>query len=69
MIQIDKTSSLALCLSGIVKTILIISTSVLIFGDSVSLLQFVGFSIATLALLYYQLGWDAIRGVIARSPA
>ncbi|GAB7337943.1 hypothetical protein MBLNU457_4324t1 [Dothideomycetes sp. NU457] len=69
VLVIDKTSSLALCLSGIVKTILIISTSVLVFGDSVSVLQFVGFSIATLALLYYQLGWDAIRGVIVRPPA
>ena len=60
--QIDMTSCLTVTLSGVVKTVLIIVSSVLLFGEHVSTLQIVGFTIASVALLVYQLGWDTMGG-------
>ncbi|GAM89511.1 hypothetical protein ANO11243_075500 [Dothideomycetidae sp. 11243] len=56
---ISRTSGLAVTLSGIVKTVILILSSVLLFGDSVSFLQLVGFSISTIALGFYQLGFSS----------
>ncbi|EHA47447.1 hypothetical protein MCOR07_009041 [Pyricularia oryzae] len=58
---IGKTSSLVLTLSGILKNILLIVVAVLFYAEKVSLMQFVGYSIALGALTYYSLGWDVIK--------
>lgn len=73
-LQIGKTSSLVLTLSGVLKNIMIVFASMLLFHDSVSGLQFVGFAIALGGLVFYQLGgtptfvsyWNKLR---AKSPA
>lgn len=67
--QIGKTSSLVLTLSGVLKNIMIVFASMLLFHDPVSGLQFFGFTVALGGLVYYQLGgapafsgyWQAFR--------
>lgn len=41
-------------LSGILKTIVLVAASTILFGDPVSIVQCVGLSIALLGLLAYQ---------------
>jgi hypothetical protein len=61
--QIGKTSSLVLTLSGVLKNIMIVFASMLFYHDTVTGIQFVGFSIALGGLAYYQLGGaPAFRG-------
>lgn len=61
--QIGKTSSLVLTLSGVLKNIMIVFASMLLFHDAVSGLQFFGFAVALGGLVYYQLGGaPAFRG-------
>ncbi|KAF1353816.1 triose-phosphate transporter family-domain-containing protein [Delphinella strobiligena] len=69
LLLIGKTSSLVLTLSGVLKNIMIVFASMLLFHDPVSGLQFFGFSVALGGLVYYQLGgapafaryWNAFR--------
>ncbi|KAL1296922.1 hypothetical protein AAFC00_004532 [Neodothiora populina] len=56
LLLIGKTSSLVLTLSGVLKNIMIVFASMIMFHDPVSSLQFLGFSIALGGLVYYQLG-------------
>ncbi|PSK56781.1 hypothetical protein B9Z65_6405 [Elsinoe australis] len=58
---IGKTSSLVLTLSGVLKDILLVLASMLIFRDPVSPLQFFGYSIALGGLVYYKLGADKLK--------
>ncbi|KZF25247.1 TPT-domain-containing protein [Xylona heveae TC161] len=58
---IGKTSSLALTLCGVLKDILLVGASMLIWGTHVTLLQFFGYSIALSGLVYYKLGADKIK--------
>lgn len=48
-------------LSGVLKDILLVMCSILIFGDPVSGLQAFGYSIALLGLIWYKLGPEKIK--------
>ncbi|KAF2148651.1 TPT-domain-containing protein [Myriangium duriaei CBS 260.36] len=54
VVAIDKTSGLAVTLSGIVKMVLLIISSMVIFGDSISPVQIIGSVISIIALIIYQ---------------
>ncbi|OJD30519.1 uncharacterized protein BKCO1_5900028 [Diplodia corticola] len=58
---IGKTSSLVLTLSGVLKDILLVFASMIIFQDPVSGLQAFGYSIALSGLVYYKLGADKLK--------
>lgn len=60
-IQIGKTSSLVMTLSGVLKDILLVVASMMIFHDPVSGLQAFGYSIALGGLVYYKLGSDKLK--------
>ncbi|KAJ3143798.1 hypothetical protein HK101_003069 [Irineochytrium annulatum] len=53
---IGKTSSLVFCLSGVLKDIILVVCSILIFGTPVTPLQFFGYSIALGGLVAYKSG-------------
>lgn len=53
MRQIGKMSSLVLCLCGIPKTIMLVCASMIFWGTPVTLLQAVGFLIASIGLAVY----------------
>ncbi|KAK4042925.1 triose-phosphate transporter family-domain-containing protein [Parachaetomium inaequale] len=57
---IGKTSGLVMTLTGILKNILLVIISVMIWHTDISWLQFLGYAIALAGLLYYSLGWDQI---------
>jgi len=59
---IGKTSALVLTLSGVLKDILLVIASMVLFHDPVSPLQAFGYSIALAGLMYYKLGADKIKG-------
>src|SRR5688500_4668952 len=59
--QIGKTSSLVLTLCGVLKDILLVVASILIWGTTVTWLQMLGYSVALGGLVYYKLGGDKIR--------
>ncbi|KAK1835852.1 putative solute carrier family 35 member C2 [Podospora conica] len=59
-VQIGKTSGLVMTLTGILKNILLVIVSVMIWNTSISFLQFVGYGIALAGLVYYSLGWEQI---------
>jgi hypothetical protein len=63
--QIGKTSALVLTLSGVLKDILLVLASMVIFGDPVSPLQAFGYSIALGGLVYYKLGGEKLKTHIA----
>ncbi|TKA30382.1 hypothetical protein B0A50_02609 [Salinomyces thailandicus] len=58
---IGKTSSLVMTLSGVLKDILLVVASMLIFRDPVSPLQAFGYTIALCGLVYYKLGADKLK--------
>ncbi|KAK6441714.1 hypothetical protein LTR95_002047 [Oleoguttula sp. CCFEE 5521] len=58
---IGRTSGLVMTLCGVLKDILLVAASMLIFADPVSPLQFFGYSIALGGLVYYKLGGDKIK--------
>lgn len=60
--QIGKTSSLVLTLCGVLKDVLLVVASMIIWGTEVSGLQFFGYSIALGGMIYYKLGYEAIKG-------
>ncbi|SPQ27625.1 48b86b1f-3b9d-47ef-8c76-4ab472be3150 [Thermothielavioides terrestris] len=59
---IGKTSSLVLTLCGVLKDVLLVVASMIIWGTQVTGLQFFGYSIALAGMIYYKLGYDAIKG-------
>jgi hypothetical protein len=63
---IGRTSSLVLTLSGVLKDILLVFASMMLFGDPVSLLQAFGYSIALGGLMYYKLGADQFKNGISQ---
>jgi len=67
LLQIGKTSGLALTLSGVLKDILLVIASMTVFRDPVSGLQFFGYGIALAGLLYYKLGGDKMKEVVSDS--
>ena len=60
--QIGKTSSLVLTLCGVLKDVMLVAASMAIWGTQVSGLQFFGYSIALGGMVYYKLGYDALKG-------
>ncbi|KAL3423244.1 duf250 domain membrane protein [Phlyctema vagabunda] len=58
---IGKTSGLVMTLCGVLKNILIVVASVMIWGTIVSPLQILGYSIALAGLVYYGVGYQGIR--------
>ena len=52
-------------LCGVLKDILLVAASMLIWGTPVSGLQFFGYSIALGGMVYYKLGGDSIKGVVS----
>jgi len=58
---IGKTSSLVMTLSGVLKDILLVCASMLIFADPVSGIQAFGYTIALAGLVYYKLGSEKLK--------
>ncbi|KAF2772518.1 TPT-domain-containing protein [Teratosphaeria nubilosa] len=58
---IGRTSSLAMTLSGVLKDILLVAASLIIFRDPVSPVQAFGYSLALCGLVYYKLGAEKIK--------
>ena len=58
--QIGRTSSLVMTLCGVLKDILLVFASVLM-GAEVSGLQYFGYSIALMGLIYFKLGAETLR--------
>ncbi|KIW23384.1 hypothetical protein, variant [Cladophialophora immunda] len=64
---IGKTSSLVLTLCGILKDILLVAASMLIWGTPVTKTQFFGYSIALGGLLYYRLGAEQLKQYVGQA--
>lgn len=62
---IGRTSSLVLTLCGVLKDILLVVASMIIWGTVVTPLQFIGYGIALSGLVYYKLGAEALKGYFA----
>ena len=60
--QIGKTSSLVLTLCGVLKDVMLVAASMLIWGTEVTGLQFFGYSIALGGMVYYKLGYESLKG-------
>jgi len=58
---IGKTSGLVMTLCGVLKNILLVIASVLIWGSVITGLQFIGYGIATAGLVYYGVGYEGIQ--------
>ncbi|UZP42107.1 hypothetical protein NXS19_009923 [Fusarium pseudograminearum] len=69
VVLIGKTSGLVMTLSGILKSILLVAASVVIWSTHISLLQTLGYSIALMGLVLYSVGYeqllDAWDGLVA----
>ncbi|KAH8811924.1 triose-phosphate transporter [Xylogone sp. PMI_703] len=57
---IGKTSGLVMTLCGVLKNILIVIASVLVWGTVITGLQIIGYTIASAGLVYYGVGYDGI---------
>ncbi|KAL8343315.1 hypothetical protein RB598_004586 [Gaeumannomyces tritici] len=62
---IGKTSSLVLTICGVLKDVLLVAASMVIWQTEVSALQFFGYSVALAGMVNYKLGTEAIRGYAA----
>ncbi|KAM5360322.1 hypothetical protein ACJZ2D_013839 [Fusarium nematophilum] len=58
---IGKTSAVVLTLCGVLKDILLVAASMIIWGTQVTGLQFFGYSIALGGMVYYKLGYEQIK--------
>jgi hypothetical protein len=63
-VQIGKTSSLVLTLCGVLKNIIIVLASIVIWNTVVTVTQVAGYMVATVGLLYYSFGADTIHSFI-----
>ncbi|KAJ5101921.1 hypothetical protein NUU61_004143 [Penicillium alfredii] len=61
VLLIGKTSAVVLTMAGILKDILLVAASMIIFRDPVTGQQFFGYSIALAGLVYYKLGAEKIQ--------
>lgn len=64
--QIGKTSGLVLTLCGVLKDILLVCASVLIWGTMISSLQMFGYAIALMGMLWFKFGKEKIKEYIAQ---
>lgn len=62
---IGKTSVLVLTLCGVLKDILLVAASMLIWGTPVTGLQFFGYGIALSGMVYFKLGYDTLKSYAA----
>ena len=53
---------MVLTLCGVLKDIMLVVASMMIWGTPVTSLQFFGYSIALGGMVYYRLGYDQIKG-------
>ena len=51
-----------LTLCGVLKDVMLVVASMIIWGTQVTALQFFGYSIALGGMVYYKLGFEAIKG-------
>ncbi|KAK2062870.1 triose-phosphate transporter [Colletotrichum caudatum] len=58
---IGKTSGLVMTLTGILKNILLIVASVIIWKTNITFMQFVGYAIALFGLVVYSTGWEQLK--------
>jgi hypothetical protein len=65
--QISKTSSLMMRLCGILKDILIVISSMILWHSPVTSMQAGGYGISLLGLVYYMLGYDRVVGYASRA--
>ncbi|TQV92580.1 hypothetical protein V2A60_009053 [Cordyceps javanica] len=65
VLLIGKTSAVVLTICGVLKDILLVIASMVIFGSRVTALQFFGYSIALGGMVYYKLGYEQLKGHIA----
>ncbi|KAJ5279616.1 sugar phosphate/phosphate translocator [Penicillium angulare] len=63
VLLIGKTSAVVLTMAGILKDILLVCASMMIFHDPVTPLQFFGYSIALGGLCYYKLGAEKMQSL------
>ncbi|KAJ5610655.1 hypothetical protein N7510_007374 [Penicillium lagena] len=63
VLLIGKTSAVVLTMAGILKDILLVCASMIIFRDPVTLQQFFGYSIALAGLVYYKLGAEKMQSL------
>jgi drug/metabolite transporter (DMT)-like permease len=71
-LQIGKTSGLVLTLCGVLKDILLVVASIIIWGTVISGLQVFGYSIALAGMLWFKLGPEKLKEIffnISRSWA
>ncbi|KAI1815182.1 triose-phosphate transporter family-domain-containing protein [Poronia punctata] len=61
VLLIGKTNAVVLTMSGVLKDILLVVASMVIFGDPVTLQQYFGYSIALAGLVYYKLGAEKLQ--------
>jgi drug/metabolite transporter (DMT)-like permease len=64
VLLIGKTSAVVLTLCGVLKDIMLVAASMMIWGTQVTPLQFFGYSIALGGMVYYKLGYDKLRAYI-----
>ncbi|KAI5459052.1 triose-phosphate transporter family-domain-containing protein [Mariannaea sp. PMI_226] len=63
VLLIGQTSAVVLTMSGVLKDILLVFSSMVIFGDPVTPQQFFGYSIALGGLVYYRLGAEKVQSL------
>lgn len=54
-------------LCGVLKDILLVCASILIWGTAVTPLQFFGYSIALCGMVYYKLGADSVKSFFSEA--
>ncbi|KAI0125146.1 triose-phosphate transporter family-domain-containing protein [Xylariales sp. AK1849] len=65
VLLIGKTSAVVLTMSGVLKDILLVVASMVIFGDPVTGQQYLGYSIALGGLVYYKLGAEKMQAMVS----
>lgn len=63
VLLIGQTSAVVLTMSGVLKDILLVVASMVIFRDPVTAQQFFGYSIALAGLVYYRLGAEKMQSL------
>ena len=66
-LQIGKTSGLVLTLCGVLKDILLVIASIIIWGTMISTLQIFGYSIALGGMLWFKLGPEKLKEVFSNA--
>lgn len=58
---------MVLTLCGVLKDIMLVAASMVIWGTQITTLQFFGYSIALSGMVYYKLGYDQIRDYTSKA--